>query len=101
MFHTVAIVKIHPEVSFGFGNVDTDLCLVEDLDHLNFRELPANAVLGSVRKGAEPRLNVCDDNGMEVFDRYFRYDGESLPGRSCRPCSPSTRRSSARTVLAT
>jgi hypothetical protein len=78
LFHTVAIVKIPPEVSFGFGNIDTDLRLVEDLDHLNFRELPAASVLGSVRKGSEPRLSVCDDNGMEVFDRYFRYDGESL-----------------------
>jgi len=87
LYHTVAIVKIPPQVSFGFGNVDTDLCLVEDLDHLNFRELPANAVLGSVRKGAEPRLNVCDDNGMEVFDRYFRYDGESLV--AARPFMPS------------
>jgi hypothetical protein len=78
LFHTVATVKIPPEVSFGFGNVDTDLRLVEDLDHLNFRELPADTVLGSVRKGAEPQLNVCDDNGMEVFERYFYYDNQSL-----------------------
>ena len=78
LFHTVAIVKIPPEVSFGFGNVDTELRLVEDLDHLNFRELPPDTVLGSVRKGAEPRLSVCDDNGMEVFDRYFYYDNQSL-----------------------
>lgn len=78
LFHTVATVKIPPEVSFGFGDVDTDLRLVGDLDHLNFRELPADTVLGSVCKGAEPQLNVCDDNGMEVFDRYFYYDNQSL-----------------------
>jgi len=87
LFHTVAIVKIPPEVSFGFGNVDTDLCLVEDLDHLNFSELPADTVLGSVRKGAAPRLSVCDDNGMEVFDRYFRYENQSL--LTTRPFMPS------------
>jgi hypothetical protein len=87
LFHTVAIVKIPPEVSFGFGNVDSELCLVEDLDHLNFRELPPDTVLGSVRKGAEPRLSVCDDNGMEVFDRYFRYENQSL--LTTRPFMPS------------
>jgi hypothetical protein len=87
LFHTVAIVKIPAEVSFGFGNVDTDLQLVEDLDHLNFRELPAGTVLGSARKGAEPRLSVCDDNGMEVFDRYFHYDNQSL--LTTRPFMPS------------
>ena len=87
LFHTVAIVKIPPEVGFSFGDIDTDLCLVEDIDHLNFRELPAGTVLGWSRNGCEPRLNVHDDNGMEVFDRYFRFDNQSLV--TCRPFMPS------------
>jgi hypothetical protein len=87
LFHTVAIVKIPPEVGFGFGNADTDLCLIEDIDHLNFRELPAGTVLGWNHNGREPRLGVQDDNGMEVFDRYFRYENGSLV--TCRPFMPS------------
>jgi len=87
LFHTVAIVKIPETVSFGFGPVDADLRLVEDLDHLNFRELPADSVLGWGRDGTEPRLSVCDDNGVEVFDRYFRFDNSSLV--TCRPFMPS------------
>ena len=87
LFHTVAIVKIPPEVSFGFGNVDADLRLVEGLDHLNFRELPADTVLGWRGSGAEPRLSVQDDNGMEVFEHYFRFNGESL--QTTRPFMPS------------
>lgn len=87
LFHTVAIVKIPPEVSFGFGNVDVDLRLVEGLDHLNFRELPAETVLGWRGSGAEPRLSVHDDNGMEVFEHYFRFNGEAL--LTVRPLMPS------------
>jgi hypothetical protein len=87
LFHTVAIVKIPPEIGFGFGNVDTDLRLVDDIDHLNFRELPAGTVLGWGRNGREPRLSVHDDNGMEVFDRYFSFDNQSLV--TTRPFMPS------------
>jgi len=87
LFHTVATVKIPPDIGFGFGAQDTDLRLVEGLDHLNFRELPAGTVLGWCDSAPGPRLGVCDENGAEVFDRYFRYDGEALV--TVRPVMPS------------
>jgi hypothetical protein len=55
-----------------------DLRLVEGIDHLNFRELPANTVLGWVRDGAAPRLDVSDEHGRDVYDRYFRIERETL-----------------------
>ncbi len=87
LFHTVATVKIPPEVSFGFGDVAADLRLVEGLDHLNFRELPTGTVLGWRGSNADPWLSVRDDNDMEVFGHYFRFDGESL--LTTRPFMPS------------
>jgi hypothetical protein len=78
LYHTVATVKIPEQVSFGFELDDVDLSLVEGIDHLNFRELPAHTVLGRVRDGAAPRLDVSDEHGRDVFDRYFRIEHEAL-----------------------
>jgi succinylglutamate desuccinylase len=78
LFHTVAIVKVPENVSFGFGNTGVDLCLVEEIDHLNFQELPAGTVLGQVQNGKAPWLEVFDDNGREVCDRYFQVEHDAL-----------------------
>ena len=71
LFHTVATVKIPASMSFGFGEADADLRLLSDIDHLNFRELPAGSRLGSLRNGVDDRLDVRDDNDQQVFERYF------------------------------
>lgn len=78
LFHTVAIVKVPENVSFGFGDTGVDLCLVEEIDHLNFQELPAGTVLGQVKNGKAPWLEVFDDNGREVCERYFRIENDAL-----------------------
>ena len=48
LFHSVAIVKIPDEVSFGFGEEagDPHLRFPPDLDLLNFRELPPHTRIG-------------------------------------------------------
>jgi hypothetical protein len=78
LYHTVATVKIPEQLSFGFEPGDVDLRLVEGLDHLNFRELPAHTVLGRVRDGAALRLDVSDEHGQDVYDRYFRIERNNL-----------------------
>ena len=78
LYHTVATVKIPESISFGFEAAGVDLRLVEGIDHLNFRELPAHTVLGWVRDGAAPRLDVSDEHGRDVHDRYFRIERETL-----------------------
>ena len=78
LFHTVAIVKVPENVSFGFGDTGVDLCLVEEIDHLNFQELPAGTELGQVKNRKAPWLEVFDDNGREVCDRYFRIENDAL-----------------------
>jgi hypothetical protein len=77
LFHTVATVKIPEQVRFAFGRTDVDLCLVEDLDHMNFTELPAGTQLGTVYGRGGLRLDVVDELGKAVADRYFTVvDGE-------------------------
>ena len=87
LFHTVAVVKIPAELSFGFGEEAVDLQLNANIDHLNFRELPAGTELGRVRPGAAASLEVRDDNNQSVYDHYFTVEGNRL--LTARPLMPS------------
>jgi hypothetical protein len=87
LFHTVAVVRAAPGVRVGFHGADLDLRLVEDLDQLNFQELPANTLLGWQHTGQKLLLEVTDEEDREVSARYFCLDGTEL--RTCRPVMPS------------
>jgi succinylglutamate desuccinylase len=87
LFHTVATVYVPESVGFGFDPGDADLQLVADIDHLNFRELPAGTVLGRVRDGLAVPLEVLDENDQPVYARYFTVEGGVL--RSTRAFMPS------------
>ncbi len=87
LFHTVAIVKVPDEISFSFADEAVDLRLFGNLDHLNFRELPAGTQLGWLRNDADITLDVRDDNDQPVFDRYFSIEQGVL--RTTREFMPS------------
>lgn len=86
VFHTVALAKVPPEVSIGFGDADCTLRFLEDLDHLNFRELPTGTTLGWVADTTTPVVTVSDDRGQEVTEKYLEIeDGELRTTRSVMP----------------
>ena len=86
LYHTVATVKIAPGVTFSFEEDRSDLCLVRDLDHMNFCELVPRTFWGHVRTGSPPPLEVTDGTGASVFERYFTVsNGELRLARSVMP----------------
>ena len=86
LYHTVAVVRIPPEVTFGFNGDDNDMRLVGDLDHMNFQELPEGTLIGWIRPGAEVALEVCDERGCDVGSRYFvQRDSELLTATALMP----------------
>jgi succinylglutamate desuccinylase len=87
LFHTVAVVKVPDEVSFGFDDAGVDLRLVNDIDHLNFRELPAGTQLGWLRADTDVALDVRDDDDQPAFARYFSAEDGVL--RTVRAFMPS------------
>ncbi|WP_456414104.1 M14 family metallopeptidase [Thiolapillus sp.] len=87
LYHTVAIVKIPPEVSFGFGCQNYDLCLLDDLEVLNFREIPAGTCFGRVGKGLGIPLEVKNEANHDVATRYFSVENGELRTRT--PVMPS------------
>ena len=87
LFHTVATVKVPEAVSFSFDDDSVDLQLLGNIDHLNFRELPTGTQLGRLKPGASVTLDVRDENGRSVCDRYFSIDDNLLV--TARPLMPS------------
>lgn len=71
LFHIVARVKVPGDISFGFGSEQADICFIDNLDHLNFRELYEGTMLGRVKPGNDACLKVWDEQGDEVSDTYF------------------------------
>jgi succinylglutamate desuccinylase len=87
LFHTVAQVKISPDVSFGFGADESEIVLDPDIDHLNFRELPTGTLFGQINGVGLNALEVRDEQGEIVVDDYFTIEEGQLCLR--RPVMPS------------
>lgn len=81
LFHTVAIVKLPESLSFGFGDEAGDLQFVRDLEYLNFRELPVGTVLAQMDTDSPIPLDVRDETGRDVGERFFLSDEGLLKTR--------------------
>lgn len=87
LFHTVATVKVHEDVTFGFGEQALGIQFAGDLDCLNFRELPRGTSFGRVYGDAGMRLEVRDEQGADVTERFFILESGELRVRL--PVMPS------------
>jgi succinylglutamate desuccinylase len=87
LFHTVATVRVPSTYSFGFGRKPVDICFVDDLDHLNFRELPPGTMLAHLDGVENLPLEAVDERGREVAARFFRIEDNAL--RTARALMPS------------
>ncbi|GMQ90364.1 MAG: hypothetical protein BMS9Abin10_0734 [Gammaproteobacteria bacterium] len=87
LFHSVAIVKVPANTSFGFGDDNLDIRFVDDLDTLNFRELPVETTLGWVRPGSHAGLDVHDERGENVTERFLSVENGEI--RTVTPVIPA------------
>ncbi|WP_022949471.1 M14 family metallopeptidase [Methylohalobius crimeensis] len=77
LFHTVAQVKLREGIRCSFHDREADVVFREDLDHLNFTELPAGIVWSEVHTENLPVIAI-DEDGNEVSERYFTVEGGKL-----------------------
>ncbi len=77
LYHTVAIVKIPKDISFGFDGEDRTLSFHLELERFNFSELPAKTVWAEIY-GQQIPLEVISENGNIVTDRFFENAGGKL-----------------------
>jgi len=78
LFHTVAVVRVAPGVEVGFKDDGFDLRLIDNIDHLNFRELPSNTVIGWQKNHHVLALRTDNEQDQEVSSDYFHLDGNAL-----------------------
>jgi hypothetical protein len=95
LFHTVATVKVPHGHGMSFDGADADIAFVADLDHYNFRELPAGTPFAQVRGDAG--LSARDDAGADVSAKYFTRDGATL--RLALPMMPAMLTRDERVVM--
>lgn len=87
LYHTVAVVKIPENYSFGFGRIKNDLQFDEKIEYYNFRELPEGTVIAGLRHGIKHPLDVRNEQGAQVSNDYFSVDNGKI--RSCRRVIPA------------
>jgi succinylglutamate desuccinylase len=86
LYHTIGTVKVPDEIRFRFGDGDTPVRFEKDLDHMNFRDLPAGTRIAQVAPNCTTPLRVTDEDGREVFERYLEVrNGELLTRRAVMP----------------
>ena len=87
LFHTVARVEIPEHLSFAFPPGQGDILFTPDLDHFNFRELPRGTAFGRVTDQQAACLDVRDEQGRDVYPRFFHVAEGEL--RLSTPVMPS------------
>lgn len=87
LFHMRATITVPNEIEFDFGSTTTGLSLREDLDSLNFMELPPMTSFGQVLNGTERPIRATDIRGRDVTPYYFHVEGGQLV--TARPIMPS------------
>ncbi len=84
IFHTVAQVRIAPKTTFGFENKGHDLTFSDDLEYLNFQELPAGTRIA--HSDTLQHLEVINEQGEEVTEQFFTLqNGEIHSNRKVMP----------------
>jgi len=76
LYHTLGVVRVREDVSFGFGAGEVELRFDPALDENNFRELKPGTVLGETSHRMP--LRMIDEAGHDVAAHYFETGGGEL-----------------------
>jgi succinylglutamate desuccinylase len=87
VYHTVAQIKIKPDIRFSFTQDDADLLLVSDLEKMNFTEVPASTDWGQVKFQNALPLMAENEMGQDVTEQFFELQDQRLMLR--KPAMPS------------
>lgn len=82
IYHTIAKITVPGNSHLGFGDCRhrVDMCFRDDLEELNFRQVPAGTKLGvSGENGFQ--LRVVDNNNREITGEYFQLDRNDIVTR--------------------
>lgn len=78
LFHTLARVKVPLDVSFSFTDQSADILFANDLETMNFSEVPAGTYLGSIHSDSNVRLSAFNDDDKEIGKDLFYIEGQQI-----------------------
>ncbi len=78
LFHTVAQITIRDHVNFGFRDNNVDFGLIDDLDHMNFTEIPAGTEFGKLSNNTALPVIAMGETGEDITEEYFSISGNKL-----------------------
>ncbi len=86
LYHTIGIVTVPQEIGLGRTPAGAYVQFEDNIDHLNFRDLPAGTRLAHAQRTSTVPLLVRDDEGRIVTDDYLELrDDEILTRRDIMP----------------
>jgi succinylglutamate desuccinylase len=79
IYHSIARIEVPKDCRIAFDRevADIDLCFIQNLDTMNFAELPENTLLGW-QLNDQFKLSVIDEKGEDVEDQFFCYDNGEI-----------------------
>ncbi len=75
LFHTIATVKVPEDARIAIAPEEGEIAFIANLDHLNFRELPAGTALGRIHGERDLCLHAFDEAGRDIGPRLFDCGG--------------------------
>lgn len=87
VYHMMATVYVSPGVAFGFAPERHAIRFIADLDHHNFRQLPAGSKLADIDTDGARCVLVLDSHGHDITDETFSFEHGEL--RTRREIIPS------------
>ncbi len=78
LFHTIAQVKIQPDIDFSFHINSADLLLDNDLEKMNFTEITPGTRFGRVNNLPQAPVIAINPEGQIVTERFFQLNNNEL-----------------------
>ncbi len=78
IYHTVAQIKVKENISFSFDSEKCDLLLDKDLERMNFTEIAAGTMLGTVNHCDEFPVVALNETGKIITDDFFVLNNNEL-----------------------
>ncbi len=78
IYHTVAQVKINPDITFSFDNSSADLLLDKSIEKINFTEIAKGTSLGYVLDQTNMPISAINEKGEWVTNKFFTINNNHL-----------------------
>ena len=86
LFHTMAVIKIPPEVSISFDSSPADIQFIQGLEKHNFEDIDPDTMLAHINTDSEQPFHLIAESGNEIFNETFTIrDGKLFTNKTITP----------------